>query len=68
MLKYTTKRILYSIVILFFVMFLIYVLMLPLGNSWQLFLIAVPAEILVFLACNIRKVPKVNQIVKKASK
>jgi transcriptional regulator with XRE-family HTH domain len=37
---------------------LIYVLALPLGNGWQLFLIAVPAEILVFLACNIRKRPK----------
>jgi len=33
---------------------LIYVLTLPLGNNWQLFLIAVPAEVLVFLACNIR--------------
>lgn len=33
---------------------LIYVFTLPLGNNWQLFLIAVPAEVLVFLACNIR--------------
>ena len=39
------------------VFILIYVLMLPLGNNWQLFLIAVPAEILVFLACNIRRRP-----------
>ena len=37
---------------------LIYVLTLPFGNNWQLFLILVPAEILVFLACNIRKRPK----------
>jgi len=40
------------------VFLLIYVLTLPLGNNWQLFLIAVPAEILVFLACNIRRRPK----------
>ncbi len=36
------------------VFILIYVLTLPWGNNWQLFLIAVPAEILVFLACNIK--------------
>ena len=41
---------------------------LPIDRPWQLFLLAVPAEVIVFLACNIRKVPKVNQIVKKASK
>ena len=41
---------------------------LPVDRPWQLFLLAVPAEAIVFLACNIRKVPKVNQIVKKASK
>ncbi|MBR6839919.1 MAG: hypothetical protein IKM82_04950, partial [Oscillospiraceae bacterium] len=37
------------------VFILIYVLTLPFGNNWQLFLIAVPAEALVFLACNIRR-------------
>ncbi len=40
------------------VFILIYVLTLPLGNNWQLFLIAVPTEILVFLACNIRRKPR----------
>ena len=40
------------------VFILLYVLTLPLGNNWQLFLIAVPAEILVFLACNIRRKPR----------
>ena len=40
------------------VFILIYVLTLPLGNNWQLFLIAVPAEVLVFLACNIRRRPR----------
>ena len=34
---------------------LVYVLTLPLGNNWQLFLILIPAEVLVFLACNIRR-------------
>ena len=40
------------------VFILLYVLTLPLGNNWQLFLIAVPAEILVFLACNIKRRPR----------
>ena len=40
------------------VFILLYVLTLPLGNNWQLFLIAVPAEVLVFLACNIRRRPR----------
>ena len=31
---------------------------LPYGNNWQLFLIAVPAVAMVFLACNIRRRPK----------
>ena len=35
-----------------------YVLTLPWGNNWQLFLIAVPAVALVFLGCNIRKRPR----------
>ena len=35
-----------------------YVLMLPLGNNWQLFLIAAPAVALCFLACNIRRKPR----------
>ena len=37
---------------------LLYVLMLPWRNNWQLFLIAVPALALVFLSCNIRKRPR----------
>ena len=37
---------------------LLYVLTLPWGNKWQLFLIAVPAVALVFLGCNIRKRPR----------
>ena len=37
---------------------LLYVLMLPWRNNWQLFLIAVPGIALVFLGCNIRKRPR----------
>ena len=37
-------------------------------NPWQLFLLLVPAEALVFLSCNIKRVPKVRQIVKKLGK
>ena len=48
------------------VFILIYVLTLPLGNNWQLFLIAVPAEILVFLACNIRRRPRHKKAPKAA--
>lgn len=40
------------------VFILIYVLTLPLGNNWQLFLIAIPAEVLVCLACHIRRRPR----------
>lgn len=43
-------------VIAFFVasLFLIVYFTLPKANPWQLFLILVPAEVIVFLACNIR--------------
>ena len=41
---------------------------LPLHRPWQLFLLAVPAEIIVFLSCNIKRVPDVRRIVKKISK
>ena len=40
------------------VFILIYVLTLPIGNHWQLFLILLPAEALVFLGCNIKRRPK----------
>lgn len=41
---------------------------LPVDRPWQLFLLAVPAEAIVFLSCNIRRVPNVRRIVKKISK
>ena len=40
------------------VLVLIYVLTLPLGNNWQLFLILAPAEALVFLGFHVRKKPR----------
>ena len=40
------------------VLILIYVLTLPLGNNWQLFLILAPAEALVFLGFHVRKKPR----------
>ena len=40
------------------VFLLIYVLMLPLGNHWRLFLILIPAEAIVFFACNIKRKPR----------
>ena len=42
---------------------------LPVHHPWQLFLLAVPAEAIVFLACNVRRVPKHHRkLAKKASK
>ena len=37
-------------------------------RPWQLFLLLLPAEALVFLACNLRRVPQVEKIVKKFRK
>ena len=57
-------------------LFLLAYFFLPLEKPWQLFLLAVPAELIVFISCNIRHVPemrdslmpKVRRIVKKISK
>lgn len=37
--------------------FILLYFVLPLQKPWQLFLIAIPAEVLVFLSCNIRRRP-----------
>lgn len=39
-------------------LFILLYFTLPMQKPWQLFLIAVPAEILVFLSCNIRRRPR----------
>ena len=49
-------------------LFLLAYFFLPVHRPWQLFLLAVPAEIIVFLSCNIRRVPNVKKLVKKMSK
>ena len=39
-------------------LFILLYFTLPLQKPWQLFLIAIPAEIIVFLSCNIRRRPR----------
>lgn len=41
-------------------LFILLYFTLPMQKPWQLFLIAIPAEILVFLSCNIRRRPGKN--------
>ena len=41
---------------------------LPVHHPWQLFLLAVPAVAIVFLACNVRQKPKTRRHAKKPSK
>ena len=41
---------------------------LPLDHPWQLFLLLVPAEALVFLACNIRRAPRRKRSAKSGEK
>ena len=49
-------------------LFVLVYFFLPLHHPWQLFLLAVPAVAIVFLACNVRKAPKHRKFIKKASK
>lgn len=52
------KHLQYVIAIFVLSLFVMLYFLLASVNPWQLFLIAVPAEIIVFLSCNIRKKPK----------
>ena len=45
--------------------FVLVYFLLPMENPWQLFLMAVPAEIIVFLSCNIKRRPKIFKRNKK---
>ena len=45
--------------------FVLVYFLLPMENPWQLFLMAVPAEIIVFLSCNIKRRPKIFKKSKK---
>ena len=49
-----TRHLQYVIALFVASLFLIVYFTLPTANPWQLFLILVPAEVLVFLACNLR--------------
>ena len=44
------RRLLYSLIVLVY-------FFIPVERPWQLFLLAIPAEIIVYLGCNIRKSP-----------
>ena len=52
-----TRQLQYVIALFVASVFVIVYFFLPTGNPWQLFLILVPAEVIVFLACNV-KIPK----------
>ncbi len=60
------KHLQYVIAAFVLSLFLLLYCMLPGANSWQLFLIAIPAETIVFLSCNIRRKPRLFR--KKAAK
>lgn len=49
-----TRHLQYVIALFVASLFVIVYFMLPKANPWQLFLILAPAEVIVFLACNIR--------------
>ena len=59
-----TKHLQYIIAGLVLSLFIVAYVMLPLRRPWQLFLIAVPSLILVFLCCNIPKYPRRNRKLK----
>ena len=60
------KHLQYVIAAFVLSLFLLLYCMLPGANPWQLFLIAIPAETIVFLSCNIRRKPRLFR--KKAAK
>ena len=45
--------------------FVLVYFLLPMENPWQLFLMALPAEIIVFLSCNIKRRPRIFKRTKK---
>ena len=56
-----TRHLQYVIAVFLLSLFATLYLLLPNANPWQLFLIAIPAEVIVFLSCNIRKRPKMSK-------
>ncbi|MCR5664262.1 MAG: helix-turn-helix domain-containing protein [Oscillospiraceae bacterium] len=49
-------------------LFLLLFFFLPLERPWQLFLLLVPAEAIVFLSCNIRRIPRMKGLEKLIKK
>lgn len=56
------KHLQFSLAAFVLSLFVLLYFFMPLAKPWQLFLIAVPAEIIVFLSCNIRKKPRKQRI------
>ena len=52
-----TQYLQYVIAIFVLSVFVMLYFVVPIANPWQIFLLAIPAEIIVFLSCNIRKKP-----------
>lgn len=52
------RQIQYAIAAFVFSLFVLLYFELPKTNPWQLFLLALPVELIVFLACNIRRKPR----------
>lgn len=59
-----TKHLQYVIALFVLSLFVLVYVLIP-GQNWQLFLIAIPAEIIVFLSCNIHRKPKMPKKGKK---
>ncbi len=62
------RHLMYVVAAFVLSLFVLAFFFLPLHRPWQLFLLAVPAEAIVFLSFNIRRVPKMRKIVEKIRK
>ena len=63
-----TKHLQYIIAVLVLSIFVMLYALFPNSNPWQLFLIAVPAEVIVFLSCNIKNPHLFRKLKKKDNK
>ena len=60
-----TKHLQYVIGAFVLSIFVLVYFLLPIPNPWQLFLMALPAEVIVFLSCNIKRRPRIFRKSKK---
>lgn len=51
------KHLQYSLAVFVLSLFILLYFFIPMAKPWQLFLIAIPAEVIVFLSCNVRRKP-----------